>query len=1256
LTRDQAQRDSVLRRRLRSLRRHCWKLLVWFVIGSAVLVSIGRLLAPQADLLRPVVETYLSRALDQPVRIGSVEASWPRWSPRVWLNQLEVGPVGTPLLAIQRAQLELRLYNLVRPAHNTLNLAILGLNLVLSQNADGGWTWSMVRGGQFERGWERTLVASDLELRDSRIQIAPRGVPALDWSAPRARLDRKGEQLRVRFDAFPAGEEAESLAVRLQLDMPDSRLRSIRGYAESPNFALAQLAFDETRRDLDNLRAQMKWWLDWRAGEPARFHARVDLHSLENQGIAGRISSHLELDGRWSKEELAVELNARDFNADSEPIIAGLAFGIRDAKMALAADRVDLHYLHELLDPWLAYFRFWPEQLAGKAGDVRLAARPGGLFYRAAGQIQGLRLQVGQFQVAGLDMMLELEGDQLFIRPSGAPELRLGGVFREPIGYHSVSGRIGLRPAWIALENFRLEHPEMELEADGRVHWRPEPFFDLAVNIPRLEPEQPRRWLPLRGLPSKTRSWLNDALLQLESLQAMTVLFGNPTAWHKRIAPGGLESRIVFTGLDLAYARNWPEANDLSGRLTFLSDSMVGRVEHGSVASLPLRAPRVRIRDLRRAEVELDLRTVDGQAAGLAALVRSMPLQAARPALEQLRFSGDAAARARLWLPVRHREDWRLAGRVDFDRASVVLIEQQIELDQLTGALPFTHQRLGPARLDTVVRSEAVALDFDAMFRPKLDLRIVGELPLTGVVPGSWLERWPAVFERIHGRADFDFQIASRELEGESRPTLTVTSDLAGIRSTLPAPLAKPGAQAWASRVEIPLGGEPMPVMFSLDQRFYGKVLADGEYWQLALGLGADKAGLDLPLAENFVVEGRLEQLAPVQWLALIGENPGATLDPDAQRRALSGWLDVTIDELRIGDSSLDTVDFQLVRADQYWRLTVEGERMAGDLRIPATGSAEPVLVFDLARLHWPAAEASPAGAPPRTPGPPSKFDPREMPDVDVAIGSLHWGALDLGQFRLDSHRAEQGLRIEQVSSRRDGFELVGSGVWGAAQPGPDSSMRLRLNSDNFGRDLKNAGFDLGLENGRARIELDGRWPGTPLDFALQRVDGTLDLQINNGSIPEAGPGAGRLLGLVSLGSIPRRLRLDFSDVFGEGLAFDRIKGKFQLDAPIATTDGLEIDAPSAQITIEGQTDLAARTYDQVLIVKPGVSATLPIIGLLAGGPIGAAAGAALDQLLSRASGGISEIRYSVTGSWSNPEIQPLNARPARGETASEGS
>lgn len=1252
-------------RAFRRFRRHCWKFAAWFVIASAVVVSIGRLLAPYADGVRPVLEQFLSNALGEQVAIRRVEASWPHLSPQIELRGLTIGDADAPLLTVDRAQLELRLYNLVRPAHNSFELAVLGLELAVIQDEAGRWSWELERGGRFAEGWERAVEAGDLVLRDSGVRVAPRAVPELRWMIPEATLNRVGDQLRVRFEAR-AEDGADELDARLLLEMPDSRLKSLRAFAESPNFALTHLAFDDAGGELADLRTQMKWWLEWSRTDGGRLHGRVDLHSLAASGVAGTLSSRFELDGSWRDGEWKFELNAGEFGESVPNLIRGLGYGRRNGRQALVADRVRLDYLHALIKPWLGFFQFWPDTLSGIATGLRLGIDADGSFYLAEGKLADLAvgLPTPELAVDGLNLALGLAGDQLVLQAGGAPRVDYPVLYPAGIEFGAVTGGLRLGRDRLGLDGLTLAHPELELRVDGEILLRPAaPFLDLVVDLPRLGPVDPRRWLPERGIAPKTRNWLEDALVALQSGRARATLFGDPTRWKDRIGPGALNSIVDLSGLELAYARNWPVAEDVAGRVEFHGESLTARVARATVAGAALRAPRIHIAQLRDAEVELELVSLDGDAGRVAGLARALPMIGAAGALDRMVWSGDATAAARVWLPVKHRRDWRMIGSVDFADTDFELPDQGISVLSLNGEMPFSRAAIGPSVLRGRVYGEAVELALEASLDGGFDLRLSGELPVRGLVPAGWSRFLPGVIDRVSGRAGFDLRFARLD-RLEDAPAneaagfgMRLVSDLDGVALDLPLPLAKPAGAVWPLELVVPLAESPEPLQFDLDGRFSGELLLGPDFWQLGMGLGGVEARL--PVAENFFVEGSLEALQLDEWIGLVvaGAGDSGSVAAAGEAGDHSGWLNVSIADLRFGQAALGRVELTLGREAEYWRLRSAGENLEGSIRFPATRAADRDVVIDLARLHWPVVERDE----PESLTPPMRTQPAAVPAFGIAVRDLRWGDLDLGELRFTSHKSDRGLEIEQFSAVGDGLELAGSGAWlGEDVPGgdgmPRTRMRVRVAADNLGRALGEAGFDLALERGKAVIEFDGSWPGSPVDFALQRTSGRLDLVISDGAIPAARPGAGRLLGLVSLNSIPRRLRLDFSDVFGEGLGFDRLAGRFELDDGIArTTEDLRIDAPAAEIRVRGATDLRNRTYDQTLIVRPGLSATLPIIGALAGGPVGAAAGAALQQIFSKPLRGVTEIRYSVTGPWDDPVIEPIDAGAGNGGERKEG-
>jgi len=199
--------------------------------------------------------------------------------------------------------------------------------------------------------------------------------------------------------------------------------------------------------------------------------------------------------------------------------------------------------------------------------------------------------------------------------------------------------------------------------------------------------------------------------------------------------------------------------------------------------------------------------------------------------------------------------------------------------------------------------------------------------------------------------------------------------------------------------------------------------------------------------------------------------------------------------------------------------------------------------------------------------------------------------------------------------------------------------MKIELTAQNLGKMMEALGFPGLIDGGTTRATIDAAWPGSPSAFAVPKLDGTLGVDVAEGRILDVEPGAGRIFGLFSLGEIRRRLSLDFSDFTQKGLSFNSITGTFRLGAGNAITDDLTIKSPAADITVKGRTGLRAKDYDQVMLVVPHAGSTLPVVGALAAGPVGAAAGLVIQGILNKPLGKAVGSRYQVTGSWDKPKI-----------------
>jgi uncharacterized protein YhdP len=267
---------------------------------------------------------------------------------------------------------------------------------------------------------------------------------------------------------------------------------------------------------------------------------------------------------------------------------------------------------------------------------------------------------------------------------------------------------------------------------------------------------------------------------------------------------------------------------------------------------------------------------------------------------------------------------------------------------------------------------------------------------------------------------------------------------------------------------------------------------------------------------------------------------------------------------------------------------------------------------------------------------------PASLPPLHLRVDDFQLGKASFGSARFDSHPVPGGMQVDMLESQSPNVKMSARGDWTGGIIENRTNMSIELSAQSLGRMMDALGFPGLIDGGNTKATIDASWLGPPSAFALAKLDGTLGIDVAEGRILDVEPGAGRLFGLFSLTEIPRRLSLDFTDFFQSGLGFNSITGTFRLAGGNAYTDGLKIKSPAADIVVSGRTGLRSKDYDQLMDVQPHAGSTLPIVGALAAGPVGAAAGLVMQGLLNKPIGKAVARRYKVSGSWEKPQITQL--------------
>jgi uncharacterized protein YhdP len=382
------------------------------------------------------------------------------------------------------------------------------------------------------------------------------------------------------------------------------------------------------------------------------------------------------------------------------------------------------------------------------------------------------------------------------------------------------------------------------------------------------------------------------------------------------------------------------------------------------------------------------------------------------------------------------------------------------------------------------------------------------------------------------------------------------------------------------------------------------------------------------------LINGHTPAFSLSRWQPLLGSaNSGPGLPVK---------LDVVIDELEVLQHVIRDVTLRSEEAGLVRVFELDGPASAGTIELTRTGAGVVKVMMNLDRLFL--EKRAVPGAVQEAPAKVENF-----PELQITIRKFKYDEVNYGELQLQAVRTGNRVHVERLLLASNKLNLQATGDWQTTNGQNLSQFDVEIKDGKLASLLDAYDFKEDMTGGELSGTLHASWKGAPWDITPARVNGKLYLLIKDGQLLDVEPGAGRVLGLLSLHTLQRRLSLDFSDLFKKGFAFDRIEGNFALDNGNAYTNDLVINGPAARIEISGRIGLANNDYDELVTVIPSMSSSIPLAGALAGGPAVGAALLVAERLLGDKLEQVSRFThtyYAVTGPWSDPVFTKIELPP----------
>ncbi|HYQ37757.1 MAG TPA: YhdP family protein [Pseudomonas sp.] len=1249
--------------------------LALLLLLAALYVSLGRALLPLVAEYRGELESRASAALGQPLRIGALEGRWQGFAPQLLLRDVQLEADGEALHLEQLRLVPDVFASLRTRSLRIASLEVQGLQLGLHQEADGSWRVKGVRRSDVPLDpahlLELLLAPRELALLDSQLSIESRTGERLAFNYVGMTLaSRSGRQ---RLDGRLLLPDGQPLSWQLQSELLPEAWREARAqlYLSLPQSDWAAWLAQQLPADwqLQHLQAGGEVWLDWAAGAAQRAVARLHAPQLVlGRGAQRPVTlSDLVLTSYFDRDAQGWRLLVDDVAGNfGEVRLNPGRLQLRQhageqAHWSLQAERLNLAPLTALalaLAPLPAAAVDIVASMAphGRLRDLNVEIRPRSeglpeVEYNLRADRVGFNAWHNVPAADNISGTLSgsLEGGELRLDANDFM-LHLAFLFPEPWRYRTARARL----VWhldgeaftLSSTLMRLSGEEGELAGNMMIRLLHDPaaedYMDLQVGMRKGLSRYTARYLPTLspGLSPQLADWLKTSIGEGQIDQGMFIYQGSlnkDSPAHSR----ALELYFKVHDAELAYQPEWPPLQRLAGEV-FVEPSGVR-----------VRAPVAQVLGSQVRDVQAEVRLDNGQVPRLrvdgqlhSSVGDGLKILQDTPIGRGKTFAGwrgEGALQGRLQLDIPlERKGGAVGAVVDFvaDGARLQLPQPALDLQAIKGAFRYDSAR-GLSAQDISARA------FDRPLRAAISAQGQGGKPLTRLdVRGSigvkplidWLGVDP---EQILASGELPYRLWL-DLDGDAS-RLRVSSDLQGTRIDLPAPFGKPAEEARSASLRMNLGGAER--RYELSYAGLASLAFAAPPGQLAGGRGELRLGgeaAELPQELGLHLRGELEQFDWGAWQAVLERPAGSR-----SKQALGGLLqsvDLRIGHFSAGNLSLEQLRAGLRRTGQGWRMLLDSPQLLGEVVVPAAADAP--LRIELERLRLPAREVAAERAPGEpaasAPDPLAEFDPRSLPAMDVAVHAFYLGAERVGRGRFRSRPLDEGAHFDQIDLDLRGLHLDGTLDWQGVGVLGRSRYRGRLSGGDLGEVLPAWGYAPSITSRDFRVDVEGSWPGSPVAAGLRHFSGSLDTRVRQGQLVEVEGGAAalRMFGLLNFNALGRRLRLDFSDLFGRGLGYDSIKGQLVgTDGVLLIREPLVLEGPSTRLELNGQLDMAQERVAANLRVTLPLSNNLPLAALLAGAPPVAGALFIVDRLVGDRLSRVASVEYRVDGTLQDPQI-----------------
>lgn len=877
-------------------------------------------------------------------------------------------------------------------------------------------------------------------------------------------------------------------------------------------------------------------------------------------------------------------------------------------------------------------------------------------------------------------------------------QLNLPGFFEDPL---LPFDKLDLQASWaFQQKNVLLKIEHMDFLQDGVAgtlsgshllplqdrHGVALGTIDVNATLSEFDLKKIGRYLPIHT-PEHLHDWLVGALKEGSAKEVAIKIKGDladfpfrtdtPNAKPKgefsvagKIENGTLEYEPGHFGVD-GKQPLWPLLEKIDGTFSLERTRLQIKAASAQTSAVGVSDVTATVPDLSSHD---EMLIIDGNAAG--ALQDFLQFTNNSPVLHWIdgftsesQGKGNAKLQLNLQIPLSHALDTKVTGVLQFLNNDVVLQKIIPPIANASGKLEFNEKGFNLNGIKGNLLGGPVQASGGTQPDHQTVIKIEGTAGIDGLRAMYPYAAMQKLLSHANGNTRYNATVAIRD----HHPELLIESSLQGIGLDFPEPLRKGVNEAMPLKFEW-LGAasdDPAIVRDELKVALGSTIVARYQRQKAVVKAENGAAAPVSKAADWKVVRGGIGINAPLpepdSGLAI---NLNAkTLNVDAwnnltsalneggaakagEESALAGaaqyaepnLVSVRANQLVLLGKTLDNVVLGASHQKSAWQVNIDSRQASGYVTWSASpgGHGLGKVTARLSSLIIPQGGETDVGDVLE-----GKGSSTQIPGLDIIAEDFQLLGKKLGRLELNANnvRANVGSewRIHKLSIKNPDAELKADGKWTTVDGDNTTSLTYAMDIADAGKLLDRFGFAHVLRAAKGRMDGEVSWKGLPFTMDIPSLSGQVNLDMASGQFLKVEPGVAKLLGVLSLQALPRRLTLDFRDIFSDGFAFDSVVGTATIAQGKAHTDNFKMRGVSATVLMDGVADIARETQDLHVAVLPEINAGTASVVALAINPV-IGIGTFLAQLflrdpLMRAF----TFEYNVTGSWTDPVVTKLD-------------